>query len=73
MIITPWKCIQSSYVSYIPVYNSYYRERTGKRMELSISNCTRQSTRRASQQLTRNVPLTPFDPVKIASLLYFGL
>ena len=31
MITTWWKCIQSSYVSYLPVYNSYYRERTGKK------------------------------------------
>ena len=30
MIITPWKCNQSSYVSCPPVYNSYYREQTGK-------------------------------------------
>ena len=44
MIITPWKCNQSSHVSYLPVYNSYYRQRTGKRMELIISNCTRWST-----------------------------
>ena len=41
VIITPWKLNQSSYVSCLPVYNSYYRERTGKRTELIISNCTR--------------------------------
>ena len=40
MIITPWKCNQTSYVSCLPVYNSYCRELTGKRTELSISNCT---------------------------------
>ena len=40
MIITLWKCNQSSYVSCLPVYNSYYRELTGKKNELSISNCT---------------------------------
>ena len=45
MIITPWKCNQSSYVSYLPAYNSYYWELTGKRTELSISNWTRWSTR----------------------------
>ena len=28
------------YVSCLTVYNGYYREQTGKRTELSISNCT---------------------------------
>ena len=38
MIITPCKCNQSSYMSCLPVCNSYYQELTGKRTELSISN-----------------------------------
>ena len=50
MIITAWKCNQSLYVSYLPAYNSYYRERTGKRMELSISNHTRSTCRASPQQ-----------------------
>ena len=36
MIITLWKCNQSSYVSCLPVYNSYYEELTWKRRKLSF-------------------------------------
>ena len=46
-----WKCNQSSWVSCLPVYNSYYKELTGKRMELSISNCTRYSTHQDFRRL----------------------
>ena len=35
------RMIKSSHVSCLLVYYSYYRELTGKRTELSISNCTR--------------------------------
>lgn len=31
MIITRWECNESSYVSHLPAYNSYYQEQTGEK------------------------------------------
>ena len=72
MIITPWKCNQSSYVSCLPVYNSYYRERTGKNQDwarsvtLGIWRRLRNSTALGNRlvwldhgfNLHRNIPLS---------------
>ena len=52
MIITPWKCNQSSYVSYLPVYNSYYRQQTGKRTEAFLTTLGNQLVRASPQQET---------------------
>ena len=62
MINTLWKCNQSSYVSCLPAYNSFYRERTGKGAELSIS------TRKLRQESGELCSLYSSNPAKLADV-----